>query len=207
MTKRERKTDSLTKKKVWSLLSKSAFPSDKERRDSYVETYPEFVKYFKKLDKITYHDAVIGAHAVYGWMPTILTIQKGSDHKSRTLIAKLLNTARSGDELKIEDLEVLKAWMNNSIVGVSKLLHFINPELYPIWDSNINAVLYGAKRGYRTNDIERYLEYRKVMLECARNDDFKALVKNDPVLAGNRSVSALRLLEVRLFYLVKSYKS
>jgi thermostable 8-oxoguanine DNA glycosylase len=36
-----------------------------------------------------------------------------------------------------EDFENLKGFTNNSYVGMSKVLHFINPELFCIYDSRI----------------------------------------------------------------------
>ena len=38
----------------------------------YLKTYNHFIKYFKNKKKITEHDFIIGIHAIYGWMPTIL---------------------------------------------------------------------------------------------------------------------------------------
>ncbi len=40
-------------------------------KNSYIDSYPEFVKYFKQIDTIGWHHMVIGSHFVYGWMPTI----------------------------------------------------------------------------------------------------------------------------------------
>ena len=49
----------------------------------------------------------------------------------------LLNKAKSGNLLNSEELEIVKKCVNNSLVGTSKLLHFINPSIYAIWDSKI----------------------------------------------------------------------
>jgi hypothetical protein len=33
----------------------------------------------------------------------------------------------------------------NSVVGASKILHFVNPQLFPIWDSNVERFRLGRK--------------------------------------------------------------
>ena len=48
--------------------------------DSYIQTYPEFINYFQKINAgdINEHNLIIASHFVYGWMPTI--IQLNLDH-------------------------------------------------------------------------------------------------------------------------------
>lgn len=190
--------------RILSIVKESNFPLDDKRTDSYLETYSYFVKYFKKLDKITYHDAVIGAHAVYGWMPTVLTLHDGDSEKKKTEIVELLNDVRASKALDGTHLEVLKAWMNNSIVGVSKLLHFINPEMYPIWDSNINGVLFDDWRYDQTNDVQPYLKYQEVMVECAQDSEFNSLMIKDEMTEKSDTLSNLRQIEMKLFYFGKT---
>jgi hypothetical protein len=42
-------------------------------------------------------------------------------------------------------------------VGASKLLHFANPALFPIWDSNIEA--FRAKPGSDVTSVPQYMDY------------------------------------------------
>jgi len=51
--------------------------------------------------------------------------------------------------------------VNNSWIGTSKLLHFLNPNFFPIWDSRI-AVIFGFTT-YRYNKWDVYLEYTQFM--------------------------------------------
>jgi hypothetical protein len=101
--------------------------------DSYIKTYPEFICFFKNINIISKHDLVISSHFVYGWMPTIIELK--FQHMEDVL--KFLNKAKNGNILTIVELELLKSSINNSLVGLSKLLHFINPIDYAIWDSRI----------------------------------------------------------------------
>ena len=120
--------------------------------DPYIESYPEFLKYFESLDIIEKHHLIISGHFVYGWMPTIIQMNMRGLEK----VLFLLNAAKSGHVLKIDELETLKHCINNSMVGLSKLLHFINPRDYAIWDSRIYRYLTGKKSQYGVNKTENY---------------------------------------------------
>jgi len=99
--------------------------------NSYIETYSEFLKYFENIDVIERHHLVIASHFVYGWMPTIIRLETNQIEK----VLFLLNEVKSGYLLTESELQIIKNCLNNSLVGSSKLLHFINPRKYAIWDS------------------------------------------------------------------------
>ena len=101
--------------------------------DSYVDSYSEFINYFKNIDWIEKHNLVIASHFVYGWMPTIIQL----DTKNVDEVLSALNAVKAGHSVTESQLEIIKKCINNSMVGTSKLLHFINPNLYAIWDSRI----------------------------------------------------------------------
>ena len=113
--------------------------------DSYIKTYPEFIQYFKNISNISKHNLVISSHFVYGWMPTIIEL-KFQDMEGGVL--KSLNNAKNGAMLTVGELELLKSTINNSLVGLSKLLHFINPADYAIWDSRIYRYTTDKKSSY-----------------------------------------------------------
>ena len=53
---------------------------------------------------------------------------------------------------------------------MTKLLHFANPSLYPIWDSKICAFLTDKK--HTVNHVESYLEYVQYCDELVRDARF-----------------------------------
>ena len=70
------------------------------------------------------------------------------------------------DELKMHDLIIeselilLKECLNNSLVGTSKLLHFINPQSFSIWDSRIYRYLRNeTPHKYRLEKPKLYIEF------------------------------------------------
>ena len=100
----------------------------------YVKSYPLLLKSTAHLCDAMGSNAVPGvAHIVYGWMPTILKNLTFDDHINDHLIAaRQINDFQSAFNL-VDGLETSP--INNSWVGLSKVLHFINPEFFPIWDS------------------------------------------------------------------------
>ena len=87
------------------------------KNDSYLISYPEFLKYFKDLEIITKHNLIIGIHFTYGWMPTIFDFRE----KNFDVCLELLNNAKKGSILTAGELALLKALLNNSLVGTSNL--------------------------------------------------------------------------------------
>jgi hypothetical protein len=82
-------------------------------------------------------DIIRIASMAYAWMPTMLNIYADSNHDWKKTI-RLINNFKKNKlderELLIENLSKI---INNSIVGTSKFLHIINPELAPMIDSRV----------------------------------------------------------------------
>lgn len=141
--------------------------------DSYIQTYPEFIKYFGKINsgEINEHNLIIASHFVYGWMPTIIHLNL--EFKDEAL--SLLNAVKDGHILNVNELEILKKTINNSLVGLSKLLHFINPRDYAIWDSRIFRYLTEKKSSYGIDKPQLYLEYLNGIKNISENKDYGKL--------------------------------
>ena len=137
--------------------------------DSYIETYPEFIRYFKDIELIENHHLVIASHFVYGWMPTVLHLE--TDEIGEVIL--YLNAAKFGNLLDEERLEVIKRCVNNSMVGTSKLLHFINPKIYAIWDSRIYRYLTGNKYSYGIDKPQAYLKYLSGLRDISAHADYQ----------------------------------
>jgi hypothetical protein len=126
-----------------------------DANDSYIRTYPEFLKYFENIDVLDEHHLVVASHFVYGWMPTIIHLKLDQTER----VINLLNRAKKGELLDVGHLNTLKSAINNSLVGLSKLLHFINPSIYAIWDSRIYRYVSGKKSQYGIDNPLNYLSY------------------------------------------------
>jgi putative heme iron utilization protein len=119
------------------------------------------IKYFEKIQELTIGDVVVGAHMVYGRMPTILHVDKKKTDPQE--VVRILQAVKDGNaDLSTDDLTTLKQYMNNSMVGASKILHFVAPQQYPIWDSKIFRFTYRKKPNpNRVNNAVTYLKYRE----------------------------------------------
>lgn len=162
--------------------------------DSYIESYPEFLKYFESLELIEKHHLIISSHFVYGWMPTIIHI----DTKNIERVLFLLNAAKSGHELKLDELEILKYCINNSMVGLSKLLHFLNPRDYAIWDSRIFKYLTGKKSQYGIDKVKNYSAYLEEIKKLTQHPDYADLhfkIERN----FDYSITPMRAVEILMF--------
>lgn len=70
-------------------------------------------------------------------MPTILYFKFDKFNDKSNLILNYVSQAKGGILIKENEIAEFIPIINNSLVGTSKLLHFINPNDYAIWDSNI----------------------------------------------------------------------
>ena len=127
-------------------------------------------------------------------MPTIIDLNL--DKKKKVL--SLLNSVKDGYLLQESELLILKNSINNSLVGLSKLLHFINPQSYAIWDSRIFRYLTEKKSNYGIDQPKNYLEYLKGMDKISKNPNYDKLHK----LIINKlpyEVSPMRAIEITMF--------
>lgn len=176
---------------------------------SYEDSYPSLVNYFQK-DKITINDFVVGSHFVYGWMPTILELKITKENELLEILNKYKQIIDFDvKEIIIDDLTILKETINNSIVGASKLLHFINPSVFPIWDSNIGLCFFEKTHEGNVNNISNYVDYLKSIHEFL-NDESWILAKDALVLIGKEKsqnqLSDIRRIEYILFLHGKSIR-
>jgi len=169
--------------------------------DSYLLSYPEFITYFANLETITRHSLVIGAHFTYGWMPTILTLKFERQEPEDALsgAVAILNEAKRGRLAGEKELEVLRDLINNSVVGASKLLHFINPHVYAIWDSNVYTYVNGKQPyHYQVNSPRNYLAYLDNCEEITRDKGFDHVHRSMNEKIGYE-VTAYRALELVMY--------
>ena len=165
-----------------------------KRKSDYL-SYPEFLKYFSDLRIITRHNLTIGINFTYGWMPTIFDFR--SDNFDEAI--DILNDAKKGNKLTIDNLVLLKGLFNNSLVGTTKLLHFINPNNFAIWDSRVYRYLTG-KEPYdqRIGNCNTYLDYLAFCDYLTRHKEFRSLQKSVEDQVGY-SMTPLRIAELVMY--------
>lgn len=113
------------------LASKKLYKSDSA--SWFLETYPIFSNSGAPESISDFYKLIAYA---YSWMPTIPSVKRISPAKWRRITEFLPHAEVNQNDLQ-KLLYLLVPIINNSIVGTSKVLHFINPESFPILDSRI----------------------------------------------------------------------
>ena len=166
---------------------------------SYIVSYPHLAGFSSRIENFTATDFVALSHMVYGWMPRVLTLHTSENNIALETAAGLLNKAREEGILSYEELSQLSAVVNNSIVGASKLLHFVAPDHFPIWDSRIYRFLHDdTPHPYRVNSVDQYQTYLELLKNLKKDQCFPAFHLNVNNKLGYE-VSPLRALELVMF--------
>jgi hypothetical protein len=169
--------------------------------DSFLLSYREFIAYFANQEVITSHNLVIAAHFTYGWMPTKLRFRFQSQNPEEELLAAaaILNNVKSGRLVEAKQLRLLRDLINNSLAGASKFLHFVNPHLFAIWDSNVYRYINGEDPyHYQLNRVENYFAFLENCNEITLDDRFKQVHISINGKVGY-DVSPLRAVELVMF--------
>ena len=125
---------------------------DPENR--YIKSYPYLLKATKLLHKELGVDSIIAiSHIAYGWMPTILTYHFSKHDEN---ILDKAQRVKSFEEARTMIGKIYPSPVNHSWIGLSKVLHFTNPEFFPIWDTKV-AGLFGA--GNQMKKRQNYIDY------------------------------------------------
>ena len=136
------------------------------------------VLYFKISDE---NDVIRLAMMAYGWMPTMNKGRMITSEINLTLIKDLLiniqNTSEPETAFKLvfeEGKSTIDEFIkitNNSVVGLSKTLHILNPKIFPIVDKHVynGLLVYGNEIGFDMSknkfiDLEFYRDFTKHLI-------------------------------------------
>lgn len=165
-----------------------------EPNDSFLRSYPEFLRYFRELPVVEEHHLIIAANFTYGWMPTMIRFKSTRFDEG----AAILNRVKSGQPLSDDDITCLAILINNSLVGASKLLHFVDPNRYAIWDSRVYQYLHGSFSLYQLHRLRNYRAYLDACLTVVVNPAFPAIHQSMNAKIGY-PVTPLRAVELVMF--------
>ena len=168
----------------------------KSTEENYLLSYPYFLNYFQNLESINLENLVIGISFTYSWMPTIL---KALNLKNTEEVLFILNEVKKGKLIDEQQLTTLKTTFNNSLVGTSKLLHFINPKQYAIWDSRVFRFLNDVEpHKYRLEKPRAYIEYLNLIEELKNEEPFTTFFELMKQKVGY-DITEYRALELAFF--------
>ncbi len=172
---------------------------DYEHHDLSQHQYRCFLEFFRTRETVTEREVLIGVAFAYSWMPKIPTIHRTAFPSAVTAVGR----AWGGGILEIDELTVLKGVVNNSVVGSSKLLHFVSPELHPILDSHVFEFLHD-KVDTRIEKPQYYARYAERCRKVVNQPEFKGLHAIVSEKTGYNTIGfeppKLRALELTMYY-------
>ena len=124
--------------------------------ENYTASYPNILNASKILLNHMGPQAIPAiSFLAYGWMPTILNYNICPENNEKIFSGSKVKGASQACSF-VESVE--NSPINNSWVGLSKVLHFINPDNFPIWDRRI-ARHFNLSSSYQMSKRENYLSY------------------------------------------------
>lgn len=148
------------------------------------------VLYFKISDE---NDVIRLAMMAYGWMPTMnrgRMITSEIDLTSiKDLLIKIQNTSEPETAFKLvfeEGKKIIEKFIkitNNSVVGLSKTLHILNPNIFPIVDKHLyNGIKnYGHHIGFKLEskkiDLNFYKDFTKHLIIDMKLEEVREVEK------------------------------
>ncbi len=137
---------------IGSVIASLAVTDLRER--TYLATYPGMISIGAArgvTNDVKFHQL---ATLVYGWMPRVVRIDPlYTSAAVDTLGAALWVTDASYKSIPVKRISDCL----HSVVGASKLLHFANPDVFPIWDSNIEV--FRKKPDSDITSVSQYMDY------------------------------------------------
>ncbi len=178
--------------------------------DGYLKADRSIRHFFQTHQPLDWQHAVLGLHIVYGWMPTIPDWDRimaiGDDEGKTMKLLQSLNVATHGP-LAPEQLDSIVSFCNESYIGASKFLHFLSPQVFPIWDLRV-AKAFLKRRKLHWNQANRaghWTNYKRTLSKWTKDNEVQGrcdeLRARFPDLEG---VSDLRVIEWVLFQSVPS---
>ena len=158
--------------------------STRKTAATYRYTYDRYVQYFRDAGEIlTDQDLFVGFAMAYTWMATI----KQLDPRIQTTESAVatLNRLRSlkpeqlGEEPEqVADLDGVIQPVRDfvgSVIGTSKLLHFANPDVFPIWDAVVNRYCYPVEPK-NADSLNRYVAYTYNIHALVNDKNFESQI-------------------------------
>lgn len=137
---------------------------------TYLRTYSRLLSLAKFDHTISSSEFCQVAALSYTWMPRVVRLF--SDHLYEA--ASLLEEARTAMPADIVDVDLRPiVCCLHSVVGTSKVLHFVNPSVFPIWDSRVERTRLGYEPPYRhMREVRNYRGYVAAVYEAIQSGWF-----------------------------------
>ncbi len=178
-----------------------------DRDETYLRNYPYYLHFFKENPPTDKKDFIVRAGLVYSWMPRVLVLDFSCLEEAVGCLQKVRAITQPDSIL---DLRAVAKALNGSFIGMSKLFHFENPQIFPIFDTKVYRFVYGisAKEENlypKANKLDVYEEYLKMIHRLVSDTRFESEV-HEPVnqffkdaFGYSDSVTPIRAAEYLMF--------
>ena len=124
------------------------------RKHTYLATYPSLIAIGTSPGSFDTKRFYQVAALVYGWMPRVVRINPVYIQQAIAAFGE----AQIANSENFQNVTI-QSFANclHSVVGASKLLHFINPSVFPIWDSKIETFREMPKDNIKR--VSHYINY------------------------------------------------
>jgi hypothetical protein len=154
-----------------------AFIASRTTTGAYRYTYDRYVQSFReRRDKeLAEPDLYVGSAFVYSWMSTIkqpdsslatvnaaVTVLNNAHTLQPTDLGVTGNDPATIDADSVSQLVILIEPVRHflgSVIGTSKMLHFVNPEVFPTWYIVIHCCCRGPEQISANDGLKIYVEY------------------------------------------------
>ena len=172
---------------------------DQPQNNQLLTTYGPMLEFAKRNKDEFDVTTLIGlAHMAYGWMPTMI--------QNITIVHNFIEWKKQIDIGFIDKpfLKEITKLTNNSIVGASKLLHFLNPEMYPIYDSRVYKTISEKEKHNLSKDYDNYIQYTNRLRNIINDtNNLSKMSKIEEKLIHKNFIPAncskIRILEICLY--------
>ena len=170
-------------------------PVPGSRAATYLMTYPALLSLARHSETDKKEKFLQIATATYGWMPRIVRL----DPPHLNLAVQAFTQAQTvNDDLWREVPVNHVAQCFHSVVGASKLLHFANPNVFPIWDRNVERIYHGSDPTQNhMGQVRNYVSYAGWVHELRGRPTFKAFYE-DFIRAYEERLDRLGITRYRL---------
>ena len=200
------------------ILPATATNTDSFRRDfGYLISYPQLLKSFTLL-LYNLNDTPEHVYALccmaYGWMPTTVKFGKTGATRAQAsecaiTISNILTTLRNASSVSAtaeisRNVHVLREFLGcnklSPLPGPTMILHFCNPAVFAICDSNIGKLL---SMPDHQNAVPAYLKFMEEFKTIFQESGNYSRKRDEIKRALSYEVTDIRLIEMAFFYMAK----
>lgn len=178
---------------------------------TYRYSYDRYLQYFRdksRNETLTEQDLYVGFGIAYSWMATIKQLDPrvkvvasavDSLNRVRNMRPADLHLSDASDSVipsdqiaKLETIiEPIRKFLS-SVIGASKLLHFVNSDVFPIWDATIHRYWENNGNKYSSDSLNRYIHYFYNIHSLVNNAHFEDVLYRPLNDALNRAHEVAR---------------